>query len=516
MDRRGVIWAIGIALNVVFVSLIGVQYLYYTRILTMRKEQTEQMVHLVLQDVAKDIEVRELVRYLNKELNSTISPNNTLTEALRSLRTEGQRDLPVAITKPERGTKPDSALSYLLFDSLAVSDNILRAFMDNRQILDEYILRNLYRVYSYDSIPQLVNPRLLRESLKYKLTEHGVDNPYMISLCSSGGRELYRYTDPRMRLRESSSSGVVIQRLFINRDYPNKVTPFLRVALDFDEDVNAVWSIAWPGILITLIVFVLGVFAMVLVSRQLSFHSMKSDFVNNMTHELKTPVSSILLSVEQMQRLPAVAGTSPEDAAKRKRYLNIMEDEAQRLRMLIDKVLQIALYDKNQKDKLVNLTEISLDEIIFKAAKLFSVHAAKHGGKLDLEHTADNTWILGSETHMTNVLYNLLENAVKYRDESRALELILRTRNNEAGELVIEIEDNGHGIPEEDTKKIFERFYRVHTGLKHNVKGHGLGLAYVHSIVKQFGGRIYASNKSTGGLRMTLILPTLGTDINQN
>ncbi|MDY5858677.1 MAG: HAMP domain-containing sensor histidine kinase [Porphyromonas sp.] len=516
MDRRGIIWVIGIALNVVFVSLIGVQYLYYTRILTMRKEQTMQMAHLVLQDVAKDIEVRELVRYLNKELNSTLSPNNTLTEALRSLRTAPNRDRKVAITRPEREGQSDSVQPHLLFDSLAVSDNMLRAFIDNRETLDEYVLRNLYRVYSYDSIPQLVNPRLLRENLKYKLTEHGVDNPYMISLCSSGGRELFRYTDPRMRLRESSSSGVVIQRLFINRDYPNKVTPFLRLALDFEEDVDALWAIAWPGILITLIVLILGVFAMWLISRQLSFHSMRSDFINNMTHELKTPVSSILLSVEQMQRLPAPVGASPEDVAKRKRYLNIMEDEAQRLRMLIDKVLQIALYDKNQKNKLVNLTEISLDEIIFKAAKLFSVHAAKHGGELILEHTAENTWILGSETHMTNVLYNLLENAVKYRDESRALELVLRTSNNDAGELVIEVEDNGYGIPEEDTKRIFERFYRVHTGLKHNVKGHGLGLAYVQSIVKQFGGRIQASNKASGGLRMTLVLPTLGTDTNQN
>lgn len=514
MGKRGVIWAFGIALNIVFVSLIGVQYLYYTRLLSLRKEQTTQMAHLVLQDIAKDLEVRELVRYLNQELNTTMSPNNTLTQALRTLRGVESQDTKVHFEKPNNGESFRADSLRLLFDSLAVSDRILEAFMDNRALLDEYVLRNLYRVYSYDSIPQLVSPRLLRESLKYKLREHGVENPFVVSLCNAEGRELFRYTDPRMSLKERDATAVVIQRLFINRDYPNKLTPFVRLELDFEADEASLWAVAWPGVLITIIVIIFGIIALVLVSRQLSFQVMKTDFINNMTHELKTPVSSILLSVEQMQRMPMTA-TAPEDVAKRKRYLTIMEDEAQRLRMLIDKVLQIALYDKNRKDKLVNLSEMSVDEIIFNAAKIFSVHASKHGGRLHLEHEAENTWIMGSETHLTNVLYNLLENAVKYRDESRPLALYLRTHNNAEGELVIEVEDNGHGIPEGDTKRIFERFYRVHTGLTHNVKGHGLGLAYVQSIVKQLKGRIVATNKESGGLRMTITLPTLSnTEIN--
>lgn len=514
MGKRGVTWAFGIALNIVFVSLIGVQYLYYTRLLALRKEQTTQMTHLVLQDIAKDIEVRELVRYLNLELNSSSSPNNSLTQTLRALRGAELQQTRVRFEKPQYDSVISTENISLLFDSLAVSDRILEAFMDNKTMLDEYILRNLYRVYSYDSIPQLVNPRLLRESLKYKLREHGVNNPFIVSLCNAEGRELFRYTDPRMSLKDRDATQVVIQRLFINRDYPNKITPFVRLELDFEADEAALWSVAWPGVLITIIVIIFGVVALVLVSRQLSFQVMKTDFINNMTHELKTPVASILLSVEQMQRMPAVAA-SPEDVSKRKRYLTIMEDEAQRLRMLIDKVLQIALYDKNRKDKLVNLSEMSVDEIIFNAAKIFTIHATKHGGQLYLEHEAENTWILGSETHLTNVLYNLLENAVKYRDEERPLELYLRTHNNSEGELVIEVEDNGHGIPDADTKKIFERFYRVHTGLTHNVKGHGLGLAYVQSIVKQLKGRIVANNKQSGGLRMTIILPTLSnTEIN--
>ena len=111
---------------------------------------------------------------------------------------------------------------------------------------------------------------------------------------------------------------------------------------------------------------------------------------------------------------------------------------------------------------------------------------------------------------MTNVLYNLLENAIKYRDKTKALELFLRTYNDDDEKLVIEVEDNGLGIPESDTKLIFQQFYRVSDGLKHDIKGHGLGLAYVYTIiVKQFGGTITAKNKSTGGLIMRITLPTI-------
>lgn len=511
MGRRNLTWILGIGLLAVFVSLIGLQYIYYSRMITLRKEQTSSMAQLALQELARDIEVKELVRYLNIELNSNSAPNNALMEALRYIRQQrrGQEDLsPARIRNPRHVRDVDSLHYKEYLDSLAVSDLVLQAFIDDHALLDEYILRNLYRVYSYDSVAQLVKPRFLRENLMHKLHERGVEVPYSVSLCSAEGRELFRYTQPSMRVRPAQEEDAVVQRIFVNREHPNKLTPFIRLSLDFDDLHSEILRFALPGVIITLVIVVFGLIALVFVSRQLSFQVIKTDFINNMTHELKTPVSSILLSVEQMQRLPNT-GLPPEEQAKRKRYLTIMEDEAQRLRMLIDKVLQIALYDRDRKDKLITLSELSLDEIIFKAAKIFSVHIAKHQGELILEHEAENTWIMGSETHMTNVLYNLLENAIKYRHPERKPEITLRTYNTPEGNLAISIEDNGLGVPEGDTKRIFERFYRVSTGLTHNVKGHGLGLAYVYSIVKQFGGKIVAYNKASGGLIMLITLPTL-------
>lgn len=509
MGKKGLVWLLSVALSVVFVSLVGVQYFYYRRTIAMSEEQTNQMAHKVLSDVAKDIEIRELVRYLNYELNTSSKTNNTLVEALQSLRGERAGEH-VQLKRPGDRHEIEQGIGF--FDSLAVSDQIVRTVVDDHARLDEYVLRHLYRVYSYDSIPQLVNPRLLRESVRVGLKEHGIEESFQISLCNAEGKELFRYTDPYMTLDEKQMGVPLIQRLFVNQDYPNKLAPFLRLRLDFGHNLENMWEVVWPGLLVTFIVLVLGAYALLLMRRQLSFQDMKTDFVNNMTHELKTPVSSILLSIEQMQRLQA---SGSEEQSKRRRYLAIMEDEAQRLRMLIDKVLQLALYEQDHKEKLINQVEFSIDEIILKATRIFAVHVGKYGGELILEHNAVNTWIMGSETHMTNVLYNLLENAVKYRDESRPLQLAIRTYNDANDDLVIIIEDNGRGVPEDDLKNIFKRFYRVHTGLKHDVKGYGLGLAYVHSVIKQSGGRIIAKSKPSGGLSMMIVLPTsapLGTD----
>lgn len=513
MKRFSLVWLLAMALTGILAVLLGVQYLYYTRTLDIRRSQTTQLAHLVLQDVARDLEIRELIRYLNQELNKASEPNDRLTETLKEIRGEEKMFEPIKISIPREERANDSIDYQMRFDSLAVSDNVIKTFLDNHVLLDEYILRNLYHVYSYDSIPQLVNPRLLRERLRYQLGEHGISIPFSISLCNAQGKELFRYSEPGIDPKIIRNDNGIIQRLFINRDYPNKLTPFIRLTLDFREDTDTLYNIALPGLIITIIITIIGFIALWILSRQISFQTMKTDFINNMTHELKTPVSSILLSVEQMQRIPA----SGDNAPKLKRYLTIMEDEAQRLRMLIDKVLQIALYDKNKKDKLVKLNEISVDEIIFNAAKIFSVHAAKYNGKLLLQHEAENTWVLASETHLTNVLYNLLENAVKYRREDTPLLLTLRTYNSTNGDnLIIEVEDNGHGVPNESVKRIFERFYRVSTGLTHNVKGHGLGLAYVHSMIKQFNGQITANNKAEGGLIITIILPTLSMEVGAN
>lgn len=508
MNKRRIVWVLGTLFSLVFIALVGLQYFYYSRLDKLHRNQAMQLAQLALGAVIREVEVREFVRYLNQELYSSSPQNSTLSRALAEVRQATQPEvMGKPLQLPIHARQDDGGSPLVHIDTAALSDSLLRLFLERHEALDEYILHNLYRAYSYDSVPQLVNPRLLRERLRYHLHESGVTVPFSISLCSPSGVPLYDYIEPGMVRSERSRKSAIRQHLFVNQDRPEQSSPYLVLMLDFQQDYLSDLRLMLPGLIILIIVVGVGALAIGLLLRQLSFQEMKSDFINNMTHELKTPISSIQLSITQLQK----QNGADADPVKRRRYLDIMESEAQRLRMLIDKVLQLSIYSDRGGKKFVPLSEISVDEIIFGAAKVFGMRASSEGdkGTLVLDHEATNTWIMGNETHLTNILYNLLENAVKYRSEGRPLWLRLATYNDDDGNLVITVEDNGTGVPEDDLSRIFDRFYRVPTGLKHEVKGHGLGLAYVRMIMQQFGGTITAINRAEGGLKMTLTIPTI-------
>ncbi len=501
--KRKAIWALGATLLSVFVVLFWLQYAYYNRVMSLRKEQTRQLTKNALSEVVHDIELRELVRYINQELHQPSAPNSSLVAALRQLSAKREEAEETGATEMFATRPLDRLLRseglFHALDTLAVSDAMLRAFFADRNALDEYVLRNLYRVYEHDSIPQLVNHRYLQERLKYRLEAKGVTEAYSMALCDARGRVLYEHSDPRMLRQPYSVDNVVIQRLFMNASYPNKLTPFIRLTLDFSDNELEMLRFALPGVISTLFVLGLGIFSLIMMIRQLTFQSTKTSFINNMTHELKTPVSSIALATQMLK--DSRTGDNPE---KRKQFLAIIDQEAMRMKHLIDKVLQISLFDGRVND--IALSVLDINETLLQAAEVYSVHAEKLGGSLRLELNAENTWVNANQTHLTNIFYNLLDNAVKYRDPSHTLELGIYTENVD-GYIVIRIEDNGIGIPKESLKKVFERYYRVPTGLRHDVKGFGLGLAYVHSVVKQFGGRIVAEPRAGGGTSMVVRLP---------
>lgn len=500
-------WALSIALALLFVSLLGVQYLYYNRVDTLRREQTLQLVHLALDRVIHEVEIREFVRYLNDELNAP-SPLDTLASEdiafnIERFRNKGRNRLSIKLPSHIRELEEDKLRERI--DTLVLNEQILGAFIHKHEMLDEYILSNIYKIYSYDSIPQLVNPHFLVERIDEQLRMLEVSELFSLSLYGTGGQLLYEYAEPGMTKKGEGSHIVITKKLFLNGAPSVEQKPNVKLVLDFTKSHKESLMIMIPGLIISVIVFVISIVVVLLIFRQLSFDDMKTNFINNMTHELKTPVSTIQLSLEQLER----SEHKGEGVDKRVRYFSIMEAEIRRLQILIDKVLQLSFFVEGKPH--LALSNISIDEIVLNAANIFSTRAQieGNGGELILEHNAENTWIKGNETHMTNILYNLLENAIKYRRTDRPLWLRLSTRNNSMGQLVICVEDNGIGIPEGEVKRIFDRFYRVSTGLKHESKGYGLGLAYVKHIVKQFKGRITAYSREEGGTRIEIVLPTL-------
>jgi len=185
----------------------------------------------------------------------------------------------------------------------------------------------------------------------------------------------------------------------------------------------------------------------------------------------------------------------------------VINDETKRLRFQVEKVLQMSMFDKTKAT--LRFQDVDANSVISNVINTFRLKVEKYGGRLDAHLDADNAIVNVDEMHFTNVIFNLLDNAVKYRKEDEPLKLGITTRDISGDRLQITIADNGIGIRKEDLKKIFDKFYRVSTGNRHDVKGFGLGLAYVNKMTGLMGGQIKVDSEFGRGTSFTITLPLL-------
>jgi two-component system phosphate regulon sensor histidine kinase PhoR len=225
---------------------------------------------------------------------------------------------------------------------------------------------------------------------------------------------------------------------------------------------------------------------------------MKTDFLNNMTHEFKTPIATISLATDAIRNL--IKNQNPEKA---ERFINIIKEENERMDSQVGKVLQMARIDKNEFN--LNIEEIDVLDIVNRAADRIALQIEKKNGSLKLDFQAKNYIIEADETHFTNVIYNLLDNANKYSPDKPEIKLTL---SDSSGGIKISVEDKGLGISKEARKYIFDKFYRVPTGDVHDIKGFGLGLSYVKAIVTAHAGHIDVKSEPGKGSIFTVFFPS--------
>ena len=347
-------------------------------------------------------------------------------------------------------------------------------------------------------INERVDFRTLDSYLRAELINSGLDLPYIFAVVNKDGVTVYQNESFEKPPR---AADVVTQVLYPN-DPPSKWN-YLKVYFPTKRDyISGSVSFLVPSIVFSFILLVTFITTIYIIFRQKRLTEMKTDFVNNMTHELKTPVSTISLAAQMLRDTDLTK--QPEVF---KHISTVINDESRRLGFLVEKVLQMSLFER-QKTAL-KLKEINANELLASVVSTFTLKVEKYGGTIDLDLGALDSTIYADQMHLTNVLFNLLDNAVKYRRKEVPLRLMARTRN-ENGKLQFLIEDNGIGIKKEHLKKIFVRFYRVPTGNVHDVKGFGLGLAYVHKIVEDHGGTIRAEQQeSKSGTKFIITLPLI-------
>lgn len=237
---------------------------------------------------------------------------------------------------------------------------------------------------------------------------------------------------------------------------------------------------------------------------------MKTGFINNMTHELKTPISTISLAAQMLND-----NSIQKSPSSLKHLSQVISDETKRLRFQVEKVLQMSVFD-NSDSSALKFTEVNANKIVENVVNTFKIKVEKYGGSISCALNADNAMISVDEMHFTNIIYNLLDNAVKYMREDTEPQLKITTRDIDSNRLEIRISDNGIGIKKEDLKKIFEKFYRVSTGNRHDVKGFGLGLAYVKKMVTIFDGSISAESELGKGSDFIITLPLIPQEDEEN
>jgi two-component system phosphate regulon sensor histidine kinase PhoR len=253
------------------------------------------------------------------------------------------------------------------------------------------------------------------------------------------------------------------------------------------------------SIVFTTIIIMAFVLTVRTLFNQKKLSEIKSDFINNMTHELKTPLATISLAIDALTNEKVI-----HDTDKIKIYSSMIKEENKRMNKQVEKILQAARLEKEEIK--LNVQQLDTHQIINKVADNMILQIQEKNGTLRLNLTATNHIIEADEVHFSNIIFNLLDNATKYSQDAPHIEL--STLNTGNGMLSIKVKDNGIGMDKETITRIFEKFYRAHTGNLHNVKGFGLGLSYVKAIVDAHNGKIKVESVLGKGSTFTIILPT--------
>lgn len=358
--------------------------------------------------------------------------------------------------------------------------------------------------YFMVDINEDLHPYYLEQLLKRSFYEHDIyqDFQYGIYDCFNDSivyGNLIKFTRDSLYSPISDSVvGVTSQGLQWKKDGHYFTVFFPKVFAQPSEISNIQDTSPWLYLLIivTLVVLFFG-FAVSVIIRQKRISEVKTDFINNMTHELKTPISTIALSSETL--LNQDFSNNPE---RLKRYASIIYRENKRLENQVERVLNVAKL--NKEDLTLNPEEIDMHEIIEEVADSFRFTQLNTGGDITLKLNAEEFHLIADNVHLTNVLFNLVDNAIKYSKEKPEVTVTTTNKNNG---ILISIQDQGVGIQKDQIRHIFEKFYRVPTGNIHDVKGFGLGLYYVKLIIEAHNGTIHVNSEYGEGTTFDVWLP---------
>lgn len=375
----------------------------------------------------------------------------------------------------------------------SIEDSILSFKQNEKLVLLDDMLKNLYQTNKYKTILERVNPQILDSLLKLEFLNREITAKFEYAIFDYDGNVLLADSINNInKIRQSS---------FYAQLFPNDILEIPHfLSIYFPNQKSYLLKTMWTILLISTLLLVIIIFAFTYtiqtIFKQKKLSEIKNDFISNMTHELKTPISTISLACEALNDKDITNPTTKTN------YINMISQENKRLGLLVESVLKSATWDK--ADLKLKLEEFNLHEIMNGVANNILIQVTSKNGTIIKELNANISTISADKVHITNMIYNLLDNANKYSPNNP--EITINTENIRQG-ILITVSDNGIGIKKENFNKIFEKFYRVPTGNVHNVKGFGLGLSYVKALIEKHNGEIQVTSELGKGSSFKIYLP---------
>ena len=362
-------------------------------------------------------------------------------------------------------------------------------------ILDNAQFEIFYKdIAAIKPIDERISSAILKTLLQNELIEYGVNTPFEFNVYSNGLAT--KIKSERFRYDKEATYSIPI---FIDNDGNNKY----QLLISFPQNKKFLFSelvgITLLSIIFTLIIIIAYASALNQLIKQRQISEIKTDFINNMTHEFKTPIATINLALDAIKNPKII-----DDKEKVLRYLQMIKDENKRMHAQVENVLRISKLEKKELD--IHKENNNIHEIIGDAIEHVNLILEDRSGSITTHFEANRTTVLLNDVHFTNVIVNILDNAIKYSPEKPIINIYTENINDF---VIVKIKDNGAGMSKTAQKRIFEKFYREHTGDLHNVKGHGLGLAYVKRIIEDHNGQIFVESEKGKGSTFIIKVPLI-------
>ncbi len=517
---KKLIWALAIIMTGTVVWMIIIQASWFKTSFELRQEQFSEQVMKTLNDVVKQLDEREVMMHISNDIIAlsfdSIPPfGNTPRPQTSDTAGGASSQRPDLVGRILADSNRSSTLMVRNNDSLfyqilgrghdgrikfdqnsmnreQFQNEVSKRVKIDKTVFVEKVVNQIIR--KKVNLEDRISPKELLQMLTKAFGENGIYSSFQFAVLKEDGGKFF------------STDDYEVDRSDVNY-YPIELFPSdilwpkstLKVYFPDEAKISrrSLNRQMFTSIVLVVIIMTIFLVTILIIYRQKRLHEMKTDFINNMTHELKTPIASISLA-SQMLKDPMVS----KNDQSFNNLSSVIEEECKRLGSHVERVLQMATLERGQTT--LKIKDVYVNDIIRRVVKSVELKLKDRGGLITCKYAAKDDLVEADEVHITNIINNLLDNAIKYTEKQP--ELRITTENVKDG-VQISIADNGIGISRDDQRHIFEQFFRVHTGNVHNVKGFGIGLSYVKRTVEAHNGSIKVKSEMGKGSTFIIFLP---------